>query len=213
MRCLWPLPPNPQTNRIETKFLDPNYPRWRIAMGLPADEHTGIDINLAGTSGNNDLRYPVVAVLSGIVKHARAHRVWGNIVLIEHPPHIASLYNLPYLATQYAHLNDIVVREGQVVFAGEPVGTVGRGDPTRPFLAHLHFEMRVKPLPADNWPGADRKAIEDGYIDPARFLTQHSQYDHRYLYPSARLLNDPSQKGFVFNLEDLYTAFVRGKLV
>lgn len=37
-----------------------------------------------------------------------------SIVLIEHPPHIASLYNLPYLATQYAHLNDIVVREGQV---------------------------------------------------------------------------------------------------
>lgn len=181
MRCVWPLPPNEGVNRVDAGFLDPQYPQWRLRMGLSPDEHPGIDINLAGTSGNADEGYPVVAILPGKVVHASTHRVWGNIVLLEHPAHIASMYGYSKLYSQYAHLKWIAVSQGDFLLPGEPVGSIGRGDPARPFMAHLHFELRITPLPADHWP-VRKDHILANYIDPAKFLRTHANYTHRYSY-------------------------------
>jgi murein DD-endopeptidase MepM/ murein hydrolase activator NlpD len=206
VRVVWPLPPGPEVNRIDAGFLDPQYPKWRKQMGLPPDEHPGIDINLSGTSGDADLRYPVVAVAPGKVIHAGRHRVWGNIVLVEHPT-LAAALGYPYLATQYAHLNDILVKEGQVVYAGEPVGTIGKGDPARPFYAHLHFEVRVAELPPDYWPKTKDRIARD-YLDPASFLKKHADYRHRYIF--TRHIVYPTEGSWaVVNIDDLYTVHLR----
>lgn len=175
----------PEAARVDAGFLDPRYPQWRRAAGLSPALHPGVDLNLQGTSGDGDYGYPVVAVATGRVAHARAHRVWGNVVLLEHPE-LAQALGLPYLATQYAHLAFLTVREGETVLAGEPVGSVGKGDPRAPFLAHLHFEVRRRPLPADHWPGMDERAIRDGYLDPVAFLQEHLAPEPRFTYPAAR---------------------------
>ena len=178
-RVLYPVMPEDLV-RIDTSFLDPNYPNVRLRMGLRPDEHPGIDINLQGTYGNKDEGYPVVAMADGIVVHSGFHRVWGNIVLVEHPG-LARELGYDYLASQYAHLKFRSVKEGDYIVAGEPVGSIGRGDPARPFLAHLHFEIRRAKLPADFWPGKDVELIKAKYLDPEKFLMENFQPVRRTL--------------------------------
>lgn len=181
MRIIWPLQP-PDVMRVDAGFLDPAYPEWRRKAGLPPAEHPGADFNLRSTSGDQDLGYPVVAACEGRVVHARFHRVWGNVVLLEH-----ELPGLGRFWTQYAHLLWMTVREGDWVLAGEPVGSIGKGDPARPFAAHLHFEVRRSPIPADAWPGTNRAYIQENYLDPVRFITQNHAPARRYYRPSVVL--------------------------
>ena len=209
MRVVWPLPPSKEANRIDAGFLDPGYPAARKRMGLSPDEHPGVDINLTGTSGDGDLRYPVVAVAPGRVVHAKSHRVWGKIVLVESPDWVAAALGYPYLAFQYAHLRDILVKEGDYVYPGEPIGTIGKGDPARPFLAHLHFEVRGTKLPADHWPRT-REAITGKYLDPVAFLQKHADYKRRYVFSTARVIQDTGTKLWVVNIDDPVRVWLRG---
>lgn len=201
MRVVWPLPPDASVNRIDAGFLDPNYPQWRKQAGLTPDEHPGIDINLSGTSGNADEGYPVVAAMPGKVIHAHQHRVWGNIVLIEHPPVVAAHFGFRELYSQYAHLKFVAVREGDYLLPGEPVGSVGRGDPLKPFMAHLHFELRVKRLPADWWPRT-RDNITGAYIDPEKFLRENADYSRRYFFNMGRIYPGRQDGLWVVNMSD-----------
>lgn len=87
--------------------------------------HAGIDIGApAGTA--------VRAAASGEVAYAGWLRGYGKVVIILHEGGIA---------TVYAHLQDIVVSEGQRVSQGQVIGSVGTtGWATGP---HLYFEVRV----------------------------------------------------------------------
>lgn len=110
--------------------------------------HDGLD--LGAKEGT-----PVYAIKSGIVSYARDARTqadhglgnWaaggGNVVNIDVGGH---------LTTQYAHLKDFNVREGQLVQAGQLIGHVGRtggttstgafGGPGAQFVgSHLHFGL------------------------------------------------------------------------
>lgn len=206
MRIVHPFP-QPDKARIDAAFLDPRYPEWRRKAGLTPAEHPGVDYNLVGTSGDADLGYPIVAIADGIVLHARWHRVWGNIVLVWH----AALG----IFSQYAHLHQICVVEGQSIWAGEPVGSIGKGDPRTPFLAHLHFEIRKRALPADHWPGMDKAAILEAYLDPEKWLRENMAPARRFTR-SKLVLWTPSGKRTVsgetiINLEDDALAQVRIK--
>lgn len=199
MRVIWPLPPSPDRNRVDAGFLDPRYPEWRKAQGLAPHQHPGVDLNLSGTSGDADLGYPVVAVAEGRVVHSAFHRVWGHVVLLEH-----DLPGLGRFWTQYAHLLFRVAREGDYLFAGEPVGTVGKGDPARPYLAHLHFEVRRAPLEADFWPGSNVDLIREKYLDPEAFLKAHYAPARRF-YRVRGVFWTPARQeveGVVVNLEE-----------
>ena len=56
---------------------------------------------------------------------------YGLHVIIDHDGGLSSLYG---------HLNSVLVESGDVVLAGEVIGTVGStGNATGP---HLHFEIR-----------------------------------------------------------------------
>lgn len=87
--------------------------------------HAGIDI--AAPTGT-----AVKAAASGEVLYAGWLRGYGKVIIILHRGG---------MATVYAHLRDIVVREGQRVAQGEIIGSVGStGWSTGP---HLYFEVRI----------------------------------------------------------------------
>lgn len=74
----------------------------------------------------------VTAADRGVVVRAGwNNQGYGNFVIIDH--------NIDYV-TLYSHLNEIYVREGDIVAKGQVLGTVGStGNSTGP---HLHFEVR-----------------------------------------------------------------------
>ena len=85
--------------------------------------HTGIDI--AGDTGE-----PYVAAASGTVVAAGWDGGYGNMILIDHGNGVL---------TRYAHSTKLLVRVGQHVNQGQPIGWVGStGNATGP---HLHFEI------------------------------------------------------------------------
>jgi hypothetical protein len=93
--------------------------------------HTGID--LAKSEGT-----PVSASLTGRVVFAEKRIVTGNSVIIE---------SLPGVYILYYHMEEIFVREGNVVEKGDLIGTIGAtGLATGP---HLHWELRVSGIPVD----------------------------------------------------------------
>lgn len=75
---------------------------------------------------------PITASDRGVVLRAGwNNQGYGNFVIIDH--------NIDYL-TLYAHMDKILVHEGEVVGEGQVLGTVGStGNSTGP---HLHFEIR-----------------------------------------------------------------------
>lgn len=96
--------------------------------------HNGIDIaNRTGTK--------IRATGGGIVKYAGrgiGYRGYGNIVVIEHSPH---------LTTRYAHLDTITVEVGDEVTRGDLIGRMGSTGRSKG--PHLHYEVRVDGVPVD----------------------------------------------------------------
>ncbi len=104
-------------------------------LGRPAF-HTGVDFR-------DWYGAPVFAAASGSVASAGHNGGYGLMVEIEHGGG---------LATRYAHLSSIHVKESQTVTAGQRIGRIGStGRSTGP---HLHYEVR----------------IDDEAVDPTRFL-------------------------------------------
>lgn len=79
---------------------------------------------------------PVYATGDAIVKEAKWHSGYGNLVELDHG------YNY---TTRYAHLSKMLVVAGQQVKRGELIGLVGNtGKSTG---SHLHYEVRYKGIP------------------------------------------------------------------
>ncbi|AVO44406.1 M23 family metallopeptidase [Phreatobacter cathodiphilus] len=97
--------------------LDPFLRSWAM--------HSGIDFR--GATGE-----PVFAAASGRVTHAGSLGGYGLLVEVDHGNGIA---------TRYAHLSRIEVKEGDLVGVGQRVGRIGStGRSTGP---HLHYETRI----------------------------------------------------------------------
>lgn len=99
---------------------------WRV--------HNGIDIAAkAGTA--------VANVAAGMVESAEADDLLGNLVIVRHTDGKVS---------RYASLDEIKVKEGQVLQKGDTIGTVGStmllecGE-----TAHLHYELWSEDQPTD----------------------------------------------------------------
>ncbi len=97
----------------------------RIINGEPRAPHTGIDFSVpSGT--------PVLASNAALVALAEDHFFGGKSLVLDHGE---GLY------TMYFHLREWLVRPGQRVAGGEPIGRVGRtGRATGP---HLHWGVRL----------------------------------------------------------------------
>ena len=121
---------------------------WRVsdAYGWREDPFTGEEafhrgVDLACGEGT-----AVRAALDGIVTAARRSSTYGNYVCISHPNGQETLY---------AHMQYLYVRAGEVVQAGQRLGTAGQTG--RATGAHLHFEflasgIRLDPSAALNLP-------------------------------------------------------------
>ena len=133
--------------------------------------HPGEDWNMYG-SPMADLGKPVYAVANGIVRFSGFNSTQGNIIMVEH--------HLPDGSTvwsQYAHLQQRWVAEGEIVGRRQIIGTVGRG-PNNTFSPHLPFEIRIKYLPQNGWPRTNGQAwpkskVLEYYADPTVFINSH----------------------------------------
>jgi murein DD-endopeptidase MepM/ murein hydrolase activator NlpD len=103
-------------------------PRINPIFGTP-EFHTGLDIAV-------DYGLPVKAAEAGQVVSAGLMEGYGNVVIIDHGG---------ALATLYAHMSSLSVRQGQTVTRGQTIGAIGcTGLCTGP---HLHFETRIGGVP------------------------------------------------------------------
>lgn len=133
--------------------------------------HPGEDWNMYG-SPTADLGKPVYAVANGIVRFSGFNSAQGNIIMIEH--------HLPDGRTvwsQYAHLEQRWVAEGEIVGRRQIIGTVGRG-PNNRFSPHLHFEIKIKYLPQNGWPRTNGQAwpkakVREYWAHPSEFIKAH----------------------------------------
>lgn len=87
--------------------------------------HSGVDLK---THANDT----IVAAFDGIVRMAKPYAAYGNVVVIRH-------YN--GLETVYSHNSKNLVKVGEHVKAGDPIGLTGRTG--RATTEHLHFEVRI----------------------------------------------------------------------
>lgn len=126
---------NPLPGAVLTQPFGPTTLPFEPAYGGFAHFHTGIDVSTAeGT--------PVLAAADGVVVLAGFNAGgYGNYVVISHGGGLDTLYG---------HLDSILVRQGQTVTHGQPIGAEGStGNSTG---AHLHFEVRKGGQPVDPAP-------------------------------------------------------------
>ncbi len=126
-RFVWPEP----TAVISQPFGPSNLDLEPPFAGLP-HFHTGID--LAAPQGT-----PVLAADDGVVAVVGAGNVgYGKFVILAHQGGFLTLYG---------HLDQAVVKVGDEVVQGQPIGLEGStGNSTGP---HLHFEVREADQPID----------------------------------------------------------------
>ncbi len=103
---------------------------------------------------------------------------WGNYVVVRH-----TLPNGEVIHSLYGHLapRSVLVKRGDAISAGEPIGKVGRTG--RASSAHLHLEVR-KSLPVESTEGEEENAEDEPTVeersfakiptvDPLAFLESH----------------------------------------
>jgi murein DD-endopeptidase MepM/ murein hydrolase activator NlpD len=110
----------------------------RMTRGfLPKKRRPHLGIDLAAKRGT-----PILAAQGGLVVYTgREFRGYGKMVLIESGKGWATLY---------AHMDKIVVQEGQKISQGQIIGAMGRTG--RATGVHLHFEIRKDRGPIDPLP-------------------------------------------------------------
>jgi murein DD-endopeptidase MepM/ murein hydrolase activator NlpD len=126
---LWVLPLREYT--LTSKF----GPRW-------GRSHKGID--LGASEGT-----PYHSVARGKVILARYYGGYGNCIMIQHDDNTVSLYG---------HSSKMLVKEGQIVEAGELIGKVGNTGYS--FGAHLHLEIRINDEQTDPIPWLKAKGAD-----------------------------------------------------
>lgn len=145
--------------------------KWLL---LPGYWHTGVDMNVAGTAGDEDLGKPVYAVADGRVAFAGTGvgTSWGKLVCISHTSF--------GVGSRSAHLDTVLVKTGDMVKAGQLIGTIGKGYGNK-WVAHLHFDIYLLgKLPNFSWWctrfGA-KTEVTNIFIDPKAFFKKFSARD------------------------------------
>lgn len=163
----------PQAEQVRTRVADgfdqpvgkPDAEGYYMSRGF-LSYHPGEDWN-GLNGGNSDLGAPVYAIGHGYVTFARDARMgWGNVVLIRHV--FVENGQLQTVDSMYAHLDRILVREGQQITRGQQVGTIGTNRGM--YVAHLHFEIRK-----NLFIGINRSAFKrdlTNYYRPGAFIAQ-----------------------------------------
>jgi murein DD-endopeptidase MepM/ murein hydrolase activator NlpD len=154
----WPISGLPACDGFDFPVGAPDAVGYYDAQPFGHNEHLGNDWNGKG-GGNTDLGDPVYATAAGVVAEAiDIGHDWGNVVRVVHACGVESLY---------AHLDRIETTLGATVRRGQRIGTIGTAGGTYP--AHLHFEIRDRPLPL----GGGYSSNTTGYLDPTAYIRAH----------------------------------------
>jgi hypothetical protein len=136
---------------------------WTGTTSSTAHRSYEIDFNLS--SGAEDRGKPVKAAAAGTIRwEGGASSAYGNYLEIDHGNGFSTLY---------AHLQDKMAHDGDVVQQGEKIGTVGDTDDTAGLRPHLHFEFRNRG-DYPSYPGYIRPASFQG--DPFDYATGTETY-------------------------------------
>jgi len=121
-------------SRTSSKFLRPISGKTISSFGIKNNGLHNDGINIAAPKGT-----PVLVAENGIVVYSSDKiKGLGNLILIKHDGG---------WITTYAHLDKILVKNGQVLKKGEKIGLVGNtGSVTSP---QLHFEIRKNTKPVN----------------------------------------------------------------
>ncbi|MEO8344973.1 MAG: M23 family metallopeptidase [Betaproteobacteria bacterium] len=122
------------------KFLPSKYPiieGWYSSnFGYRIDPFTGQQSMHEGIDFPAESGTSIVAAASGKVVYADWHAQYGKMIEIDHGNGLVS---------RYAHASTLLVKEGDLVLAGQRIASVGTtGRSTGP---HLHFEVRLNGTP------------------------------------------------------------------
>jgi murein DD-endopeptidase MepM/ murein hydrolase activator NlpD len=125
------------TSRRFLPTLPPILDAWFSSnFGFRIDPFTGQRAFHEGIDFPAEVGTPVQAAASGKVVFADVHPEYGKMVEIDHGNG---------LVTRYAHASKLLVKEGDLVVAGQQIAAVGTtGRSTGP---HLHFEVRQNGVP------------------------------------------------------------------
>jgi murein DD-endopeptidase MepM/ murein hydrolase activator NlpD len=121
---LYPFVYPVMTPRLSSSYGPRKHPLLKYSR-----KHKGVDLAA-------DIGAPVRVVAPGTVVFADPYAGYGNFVVVEH--------NLG-VTTHYGHCDEIKVKPGQKVNAGDIIATIGNtGLSSGP---HLHFELRINGEP------------------------------------------------------------------
>ncbi len=161
---LHPLPVYDQTQLIDgsaSSFALQVYSTlWKGGYNSQNGSHAGVDIDAPrGT--------PVQSIANGVVERVGTGNVgFGNFVMIRHPnaPDAMSVGGKTTLHSTYAHLDTVLVREGEVLYKGQQIGTVGNtGLVFGATGYHLYFEIDRDSAPYHPyWPFTSTEASNAG---------------------------------------------------
>ncbi|MEL7531455.1 MAG: M23 family metallopeptidase [Bacteroidota bacterium] len=142
----------------------PDAKKYYNAQPFGENLHLGDDWNGRG-GGNSDLGDPVYSVARGLVVEANDFGGgWGNVLRIVHQLDSAGRQ----VESLYAHLDTILLEEGDFVERGDQIATIGNANGA--YWAHLHLEIRAKVGLAL---GGGYSQNTDGYLDPTLFIREH----------------------------------------
>ena len=145
-------------------------------LRLRAPEHFGEDWN-SRAGGNADLGDPVYAIADGVVTFAHNVRTgWGNVVLTRHAYRDPASGQVKYIDTLNGHLDQIMVKTGQLIKRGQQIGTIGTNFGMYP--AHLHFEIRH-----DITIGLQRNSVPNDLVhwaDPSQFINRYRKLNREW---------------------------------
>lgn len=135
----------PVEGRLDGHFgtqLHPRYKTVTVRNGIEIDAPPGTPVN---------------AVYDGEVVYAAWFQGYGNLIILQHPGDMHSLYG---------YLSDFQVQRGERVTRGEPIGFVGdTGSLGGP---RLYFEIRVggRPVDPEKWLDPSKRLAQTGPMKP-----------------------------------------------
>lgn len=156
------------------------YKAVKFAENYSLGIHPGEDWNGNG-GGDTDLGQPVYAIGKGKVLVAKScPSPWGKVIVLEH--RFVENGKVRKVYSQYAHLQEILVKKGDVVTRRMQIAKIGKGDFDE-YPAHLHFEIRkfgLDSLVEDYWPSSHNKTVDwvkAHYEHPTTFIKEHRKVD------------------------------------
>lgn len=151
---------------------------------------------------------PIYSVSWGTVIYAArvtqpGYTVFGNLIVVK-----TDLLNGSTVYCRYAHHDHTQVKVGDIVYLGQHLADVS--DAFGAYAPHLDFAISKTNILAScpwDWPGADLQRVYDHYVDPCRFIEEHSQMPNditalKAAFHNLRMAHENEESA----LEDMQTA-------